>query len=98
MNEKNTGPWYVGAQNDGLFIIAGAKPSTTNDYPNHDADREVIATINGYEPERACLIAAAPQLVEALRMIEECLNEGYEDATADALHHAREALRLANGE
>ncbi len=52
--------------------------------------------------ERAAQIVLAvnshKQLVEALRMIEECLNEGYEDAAADSLHHAREAIRLANGE
>ena len=38
-------PWYVGAQNDGLYIICGTAPSPDNDYPNHTAHREVIAKV-----------------------------------------------------
>lgn len=38
-----TRPWYVGAQNDGLFLIAGKPPAKDNDYPVHDANRTVIA-------------------------------------------------------
>ena len=32
------------------------------------------------------------KLVKGLRMIDECLTEGYKDAVADALHHARTVL------
>jgi hypothetical protein len=37
--------YHVGAQNDALFIIMGAPPAQGNDYPNHGADRLVIAKV-----------------------------------------------------
>lgn len=36
-------PYYVGAQNDAIYITAGKPPASNNDHPNHDADRVVIA-------------------------------------------------------
>ena len=41
------GPWFVGTQNDGLYIIAGRKPAPNNDYPWHDAPRVCLATMQG---------------------------------------------------
>ena len=42
--QHTPGPWFVGAQNDALFII-DRRPAFSNDYPNHDADTEVIAKV-----------------------------------------------------
>lgn len=67
------GPWFVGAQNDALYII-DRRPAHDNDYPNHDADADCIAKV--YDDVRvnenagranAELIASAPDLLEALR-------------------------------
>jgi len=69
--QHTPGPWFVGAQNDALFII-DRRPAFSNDYPNHDADTEVIAKV--YDDVRgnagagrcnARLIAAAPESIEA---------------------------------
>lgn len=38
-------PWYVGVQNDQTYIVAGEPPAQGNDYPNHQADRTVIAKV-----------------------------------------------------
>lgn len=75
---KNTthtpGPWYVGAQNDLLFVIAGRAPSADNDYPNHDAVRTVIAQLEfrdkgkSEEAANARLIAAAPEMFALLQL------------------------------
>lgn len=70
MSAHTPGPWSVGAQNDMLFIIDRA-PAANNDYPDHNADRAVIAHV--YDEARghdgianASLIAAAPELYAAL--------------------------------
>lgn len=60
-------PWYVGAQNDSLFIVAGRAPSPDNDYPFHGADRTAIAKVYDEHRDDARLIAAAPDLLEALK-------------------------------
>ena len=72
------GPFYVGAQNDALYIIAGRAPSMNNDYPWHEAPRVAVARV--FEPsEGDCLpinasanaraIAEVPAMVVALRGI-----------------------------
>lgn len=38
-------PYYLGAQNDQLYITAGLSPALSNDHPNPDADRTVIAKV-----------------------------------------------------
>lgn len=44
--EKATpGPYYLGVQNDALYLVAGKKPALNNDYPNHKTDRTVIAKV-----------------------------------------------------
>lgn len=69
------GPWFVGAQNDALYIL-DRRPAHDNDYPDHEADVGCIAKV--YDDIRdaeigranAALIARAPDLaaeVERLR-------------------------------
>ena len=36
--------WYLGAMNDGLFVI-DRQPSPSTDYPVHDADVNCIAAV-----------------------------------------------------
>lgn len=68
------GPWFVGAQNDALYIL-DRRPAHDNDYPDHEADVGCIAKV--YDDIRdaeigranAALIARAPDMaaeVEAL--------------------------------
>lgn len=59
--------FYVGAQNDSLYITSGKPPAKDNDYPNHEADRTVIAKV--YDEKSANLLAAAPEMLEALKAI-----------------------------
>lgn len=48
MSAQHTpGPWFVGAQNDALFVIAGRPPALNNDAPWHDAPRVVLARVFG---------------------------------------------------
>lgn len=37
--------FYIGAQNDALYIIQGKPPAASNDHPDHDADRAVVAKV-----------------------------------------------------
>lgn len=39
------GEWYVGVQNDALFLTAGRAPAPNNDYPWHDAPRVALAKL-----------------------------------------------------
>jgi hypothetical protein len=74
------GPWHVGAQNDTLYVIAGKPPSLNNDYPVHDAGRVVIAKVYPKDEANARLIAAAPELLSALKSAKEHLEYcGYGD-------------------
>lgn len=59
-------PWFVGAQNDALYVIVGEAPSINNDYPRHDANREPVAKVYTSDAD-ARLIAAAPELLEIVR-------------------------------
>lgn len=85
--EQHThGPWFVGAQNDGMYIVSGEPPSPSNDYMVHDSDRTLIAKLEGetFEMDRANarLIAAAPKLLEMLELTESNLSR-----LIDAQHH-----------
>lgn len=62
------GPWYVGAQNDAMFVIdQPPRPSNDDINPNHDVN--VLAKVyDGPHGEaNARLIAAAPDLLAALK-------------------------------
>lgn len=66
---RESGPWFVGYQNDYPYVIDRA-PKSSNDYPDHDADVVMVAKpfdVRGMTAvEVAQLIAAAPDLLEAL--------------------------------
>lgn len=66
MNEK----WYVGAMNDGLFVIdQPPSPSGTDVPPGEWRDVQVIAKVTGNDAEamkRASKLAAAPELYDSL--------------------------------
>lgn len=49
--EHTKEPWYVGSQNDALYITSGKPPAQSNDHPDHDAVREVIAKLFGSHPD-----------------------------------------------
>jgi len=63
--------WYVGAKNDGLFII-DKPPRPSNDDVVDIPDVNVIATVSGNDraaSKRATLLAAAPTVTEALQFM-----------------------------
>jgi hypothetical protein len=109
MTDFTPGPWFVGAQNDALYVIDRA-PALSNDYPNHDIERECIAKL--YPVARfaiaanARLIAQAPALYEALEEAEQWLATiGSEQMPAgrllligDHMNKARAVLAAARGE
>jgi hypothetical protein len=70
--DKHTpGPWYVGAQNDALYVIDGPPSPGPYDGPiPKDYGPEVVAEPNWRLKECAAnarLIAAAPDMLDALR-------------------------------
>jgi hypothetical protein len=95
------GPWYVGAMNDALFII-DAPPRPSNDDINPNQNVRVIAKVNedlGHSAVDAYshLIAAAPQLLEALFNLRNFMwSEGYADQTAE-MAQADAAIEKAGG-
>jgi hypothetical protein len=97
MSKHTPGPWYVGAQNDGLYII-DRQPRPSNDDPRHDADVELVATpfaARGATVEaNARLIAAAPELLAALQDIIDDV-EVQPWLTVEQSLKAREALTKA---
>jgi hypothetical protein len=70
MSKHTPGPWYVGAQNDMLYIL-DRKPAASNDYPNHER-KGLTCIARVYDPTldaseaNARLMAAAPEMFEAL--------------------------------
>lgn len=98
MNERTPGPWYVGAQNDKVYVTAGRPPAADNDYPVHDADRTVVATPSNAAD--APVLAAAPQLEEALGCLLSVLEVAWsaEQLNIPEVREARAALAKARGE
>lgn len=103
-----TGPWYVGAQNDGLFIVDKPPRPAPADHPADIPGITIIGAVydNVFDgagasqgTANARLIAAAPDLVEALQDILD-----YSGGAASALEdeyvmdRARAALSKALGE
>jgi hypothetical protein len=66
--------WYLGAQNDGLFII-DQPPSTSNDYPNHMARVNVIAPVPVGAEDFAKAIVDAHNTNVDLKNAAECTHE-----------------------
>lgn len=109
MTTKHTpGPWYVGAQNDAIYIIAGRPPALNNDFPVHGADRELIAAMKGdgysMDSANASLIAAAPDLLAALQVVMPALEvmrkqwpRSKHDDSLDVVAFARAAIAKATG-
>ncbi len=58
------GPFYVGAQNDGLFIVT--RQPVMTDHPDHGKENTVIAKLVDGTADDARLFAAAPDLLDAL--------------------------------
>ena len=102
-----TGPWYVGAQNDGLFIIDQPPRPAPADHPADIPGVTIIGVVydNVFDDAGASqgtanarLIAAAPEMFEALQDILE-----YSGGAASALDdeyvmdRARAALSKATG-
>lgn len=91
------GPWFVGAQNDALFVI-DKPPRPDNDYPRHDFDVAAIAKVYhngtpGVEEANARLCAAAPDLYAACKKVV----EHYGDPAMGELFGLRAALAKADG-
>ena len=100
-------PWFVGAQNDSLYIIDG-KPAKDNDYPHHDYGPAAIAKVYHHGAPgvaearaafivRACnshdaLLAAAQRAFVLLENIGERVNRGERERD---YHEERNALRAA---
>lgn len=93
--EHTPGPWFVGAQNDGLYIIDGQPSPAPYDGPiPREHGPNVVARPNfalaGYEAN-AKLIAAAPEMLAALKFYAEYFDD---EALGDA---ARGAIAKAEG-
>lgn len=93
MSGHTTGPWFVGAQNDGLHII-NEPPRPSTDYPRHDAQVAAIAHVyHGDSAEaNARLIALAPEMLVILKAAYHAL-ESY--AHGNAAPHLAQAVALA---
>jgi len=91
------GPWHIGVQNDNLYIV-DRPPEPSNDYPQHDADREVIARIfqngrgGGYEQESADAAFIAHAREDVPRLF-----DAYKAAEARILELETECSALAAG-
>lgn len=87
-SKHTPGPWYVGAMNDCLFIIDQA-PRPSNDDVNPDREVTVVAKLDYIGSEaNARLIAAAPDLLEALKLFvraEKMARDGNPPQGADEL-------------
>jgi hypothetical protein len=78
MSDFTPGPWYVGAQNDGLYII-NKPPRPSNDDINPDADVLVVAKVYespGLGKGNAQLLAAAPAMIQTLEMARDIVCTG----------------------
>lgn len=99
---KKFGPWFVGAQNDALYII-DRNPASSNDYPNHEADCEAIAkvydNVRGVSAaDHAALIAAAPEMLSVIRALVDdlvCMLPSVRDDLGWQVHNEEGTLKRA---
>lgn len=102
-NHKTTGgPWYVGAQNDALYVI-NKPPRPSTDDINPEQDVEVIAKIYdrptpGETDANARVMAAGWELLEACKAVEAWLSTRIGPAaTESCLPKLRAAIAKATG-
>ena len=90
------GPWFVGAQNDALCVI-DKPPNPSNDYPRHDANVAAIAKVyNGNAADaNARLIAAAPDLLAALKRLRDLPVDCSQESDREAWGQAHSAIAKA---
>lgn len=93
MGTKHTpGPWRYckenGSPTTGQHMIAGGKPGYL---------AEVRDCGSGDVEANARLIAAAPELLEALEFLVGCVSHGYTNDDAKAISNARAAIAKATG-
>jgi len=106
-------PWFVGCQNDALFIVSGRPPALNNDHPWHEAPRVAVARVYG-PAEGDCLpvnadanaafivraVNSHEALVEALSNLVGVIDEcqDIDPINSDYYAAARAAISLAKGE
>ena len=93
------GPWYVGAQNDALYII-DQPPRPSNDDINPDANTNPIAKVyvapdrrHETEAANARILAKAPEMLDTLKFALEVIGRQTQFYAEDALF-ARLALDI----
>ena len=94
MNKRK---FYIGVQNDQLYIVSGEKPIMT-DYPNHDADRTCVAKVFD-EAEATRLIelqSTIDQQAAQIEMLREAMKRIADIVTQD-FNAAPPALKPPSG-
>ena len=98
---KSVGPWFVGAMNDGLFIIDQKPcPPTEFVHPGHDPAPNVIATVCNQDDwadtdGNARLLAAAPELLMVAKKALRSLENGGSENKPQLQQELRDAIRKA---
>ncbi len=98
MNKHTPGPWVVGEPNKGP--VAGTVPVHTADYMESYRTGQLVCSVYGtaaFSDANARLIAAAPDLLDALQGIQAAWDEG-RLLTSDEAANMRAAIAKATGE
>lgn len=92
------GPWFAGAQNDALFIVAGRPPALNNDHPWHEAPRVALCRVFGPSKDDCLPINAdanARRIVACVNACEGISTEALEGGELTCLRAENETLREA---